>query len=98
MENYHSEKIQLADLAAAAFMSRFHYIRVFRQVYGVSPRQYLKDLRMTKAKELIKAGATITQTCFEVGYESLPTFSSNFKRSTGFSPNAYRKLHNSNPE
>jgi AraC-like DNA-binding protein len=98
IEKYHAEEIGLKKMAAAAFMSRFHYIRIFQQVYGVTPRQYLRDLRIAKAKEYLKQGYSVTQACFEVGYESLPTFSSAFKRATGYSPRAYQKLNNSNLE
>jgi AraC-like DNA-binding protein len=98
MEKYLSEKIELQKIAAAAFMSRFHYIRIFKQVYGVSPRQYLRDLRISRAKELLKQGLPPAQVCTEVGYDSLPTFSSAFKRGTGYSPKAYQNLHKSNPE
>ena len=98
MEKYHGDKIELDEIAAAAFMSRFHYIRIFQQVYGRTPRQYLRDLRIERAKELLKKGCSVTQVCFDVGYESLPTFSKVFKRGTGYSPKAYQELHNSNPE
>ena len=98
MEKYHGDKIELDEIAAAAFMSRFHYIRIFQQVYGRTPRQYLRDLRIEKAKELLKKGHSITQVCLDVGYESLPTFSKVFKRGTGYSPKAYRERNISNPE
>ena len=96
MEQHLSEKIELDELAATAFMSRFHYIRIFKQVYGLTPREYLKDLRIHKAKTLLKQGLSVTQTCFEVGYESLPTFSRAFKKGTGHSPKAYQELNKSN--
>jgi AraC-like DNA-binding protein len=96
MEKYHGDKIQLDKIAAAAFMSRFHYIRIFQQVYGRTPRQYLRDLRVEKAKDLLKKGYSITQVCFDVGYDSLPTFSKVFKRGTGYSPKAYQELNISN--
>ncbi len=67
-------------------MSRFHYIRVFQQIYGVTPRQYLRDVRIAKAKKLLKKGGPVTRVCLEVGYESLPTFSNAFKRATGYAP------------
>src|ERR1700750_664433 len=63
MEKYLSEKIVLEKIAATAFMSRFHYIRIFKSVYGRSPRQYLKDLRLNKGKELLKQGLDISQVC-----------------------------------
>jgi AraC-like DNA-binding protein len=98
MEQYYAEKIELNRIALAACMSRFHFIRLFQLVYGTTPRQFLKDLRINKAKVLIKEGLSVTQVCFEVGYESLPTFSSAFKKGTGCSPKEYQLLHKSNPE
>ena len=93
MDKRYNEKIGLDEIAAAAFMSRFHYIRIFQQVYGVTPRQYLRDLRIAKAKELLKQGHSVIEVCFAVGYESLPTFSKVFKRGAGHSPRAYRELN-----
>ncbi|MCG9547993.1 helix-turn-helix transcriptional regulator [Vibrio harveyi] len=98
MEKHHSENIELNDLAKAAFMSRFHYVRIFKQMYGVTPRSYLRDMRIKKAKVLLKEGHSITDTCFQVGYESLTTFSSVFRKSTGYSPKAFQKMYKSNLE
>jgi AraC-like DNA-binding protein len=98
MEKYLSEKIELEKIASAAFMSRFHYTRIFKRVYGLSPRQYLKDLRINKGKELLKQGLNISQVCFEVGYDSLPTFCNAFKKATGYSPGEYQNLNKSNLE
>jgi AraC-like DNA-binding protein len=93
MDKRYNEKIGLAEIAEAAFMSRFHYIRIFQQVYGVTPRQYLRDLRVGKAKELLKQGHAVTDVCFAVGYESVPTFSKVFKRGAGYSPRIYQELN-----
>ena len=98
MQKYHAEKVELNDLAQAAFMSRFHYVRIFKQIYGVTPRSYLRDLRISKAKTLIEQGCSITDTCFEVGYESVTTFSSVFKKCVGLTPKAYQKQQKSNRE
>nr|WP_086939178.1 AraC family transcriptional regulator [Thaumasiovibrio occultus] len=98
MEQYYAERVELNELAQAAFMSRFHYVRMFKQFYGMTPRNYLKDLRLAQAKTLLRAGRTITDTCFDVGYESLTRFSSTFKKATGYSPSAFQKQHKSNRE
>ena len=93
MESFYADKVELDDLAKAAFMSRFHYNRMFQRIYGLSPRSYLRDLRIAKAKVLLKQGLTITQVCFEVGYESVTTFSNVFKKCTGHSPRSFQKSH-----
>ena len=98
MEKYLSESIDLEQMAGAAFMSRFHFIRIFQQVYGVTPRHCLRDLRISRAKELLRAGFSVTRVCLDVGYESLPTFSAVFKRATGYSPRDYQKSNNRNLE
>ncbi|BFM18706.1 hypothetical protein R50073_48890 (plasmid) [Maricurvus nonylphenolicus] len=98
MEEFYSDRIELDDLAKQAYMSRFHYVRVFQRMYGLTPRVYLRDLRISKAKELIKAGLPITRVCSEIGYQSMPTSSSVFKKCTGHTPKAYQHLQNSNRE
>lgn len=98
MEKHLDQEIELDKIAASAFMSRFHFIRKFQEVYGLTPRQYLRDLRIAKAKELLRNGLPVTTVCFDVGYSSLPTFSKIFKRGTGFSPKTFQKLNKSNPE
>lgn len=96
MEKYYAERVELDTLAKAALMSRFHYVRMFKRVYGVTPRSCLREVRIMKAKEHLKAGQSITETCFNVGYESLATFSSTFKKCTGYSPKEYQHLYRTN--
>lgn len=60
-------------------MSRFHYIRMFQRVYGVTPKHYLRDLRIAKAKLKLQVGEPVTRVCTDVGYESVSTFSNVFK-------------------
>lgn len=98
MQQYYAQKIELNDLAKAAFLSRFHYVRIFKQMYGMTPRTYLRDMRIAQAKTRLKQGESITDTCFNVGYESVTTFSSVFKKCTGFSPKEFQLRHKSNLE
>ncbi|MEM7372968.1 MAG: AraC family transcriptional regulator [Bacteroidota bacterium] len=95
---HHGEKIGVNEMADAACMSRFHFIRIFQRVYGITPRQYLRDVRIEKAKPLLKQGESVSQVCLKVGYTSLPTFSAAFKRGTGHSPKAYQLINKSNLE
>lgn len=83
--------VNLDMLSHIQFVSKFHLIRLFKKYYGLTPRQYLIDKRIERSKHHLAAGMTVTGTCFAVGFESLGSFSSLFKRKTGLSPAKYRK-------
>lgn len=83
--------LDLRRLADEAGLSRFHFIRAFRQAYGQTPHQYLLTRRIERAKRLLAANeASVTEACFATGFRSLGSFSSTFSRRVGLSPIAYR--------
>jgi AraC-like DNA-binding protein len=82
----------LDDLAGAAGLSRAHLARQFAQTFGVSPHQYLIRLRLDQAKRALAAGASVTEVCYQVGFESLGTFSASFRRRTGMSPREWQRM------
>ena len=81
----------LSALGRAAGISRHHLLRVFRQVFGETPHGYLTRLRLEKAKSQLRAGRSVTQTCFEVGFASLGSFSSLFRRHVHVAPIEYQR-------
>ena len=88
------EPISLSDMADIAYLSPFHFNRVFRQMTGVSPGRFLTTLRMEAAKQLLLDGEMrIIDVCFAVGYNSLGTFTTQFTQLVGLSPGRYRRLH-----
>lgn len=87
--NYH-RPIDLAAIAAEACLSRHHFIRVFRQHYGRTPHQYLREVRMAHARRLMREGWSVIDTCMAVGYESPNSFSLLFRRLNGRTPSSYR--------
>ena len=89
-ENYQA-KINLDDLSNAHCISKYHMIRLFKKYYGMTPRQYLIDQRIERAKDLLKSRTTVTDACFQVGFESIGSFSTLFKAKTGRSPRMYQK-------
>ena len=83
--------LNLDQIAQQACFSRFHFIRLFQQVFNKTPHQYLSERRIQRAKELLDASnLTVTEVCFEVGFESLGSFSSLFRKHVGVSPVSYR--------
>jgi len=90
-QNYH-ESINLNAISQKAFLSRFHFHRLFSQVYKKTPHQYLTSKRIEKAKDLLGENKQVTDVCNEVGFESLGSFSVLFKKEIGFAPQYYRNM------
>jgi AraC-like DNA-binding protein len=83
--------LDLDQISSQANFSRYHFIRLFRNVYNKTPHRYLTQKRIEKAKVLLTSGEmTITDICFAVGFQSLGSFSSLFYRATGYSPKVFR--------
>ncbi len=82
----------IADLARAVQISRFHFIRQFEAVFGVTPHQFRIQARLDAAKRLLASGHfSVTDVCMEVGFSSLGSFSALFTQRTGEPPSAYQR-------
>ena len=88
-ENY-QEQIDLDTISQQAFLSRFHFHRLFTRIYRRTPHQYLTQKRLDKAKDLLSENKPVTEVCNEVGFESIGSFSTLFKKEIGFAPQYYR--------
>jgi AraC-like DNA-binding protein len=83
--------ITIDGLSRRAALSPYHFIRVFRWAYKQTPHQYLIRRRIEKAKELLRSSELpITDICTLVGFESLGSFSTLFRKQVGLSPRSYR--------
>jgi AraC-like DNA-binding protein len=90
-ENYH-EAISLEEISQKAYLSRFHFHRLFSKIYRKTPHQYLTLKRIEKAKDLLAENKGVSEVCTEVGFESLGSFSVLFKKEIGFAPQYYRNM------
>ncbi len=92
MAERHSEPLTLPDIARRAGLSPFHFLRLYRRAFGVTPHEQLTEFRLARAKAMLARGdASVTQVCFDVGYESLGSFSALFARRVGRSPASYQR-------
>lgn len=85
------KELNLDLLAHLRFTSKYHLIRVFKKYYGITPRQYLINKRIEKAKNILENGKSVTDTCYAIGFESINSFSNLFKVKTGMPPSIYRR-------
>jgi AraC-like DNA-binding protein len=91
-ENFH-ESLNLEQISQRAFISRFHFHRLFTRIYRKTPHQYLTLLRLQRAKVLLeREGISITEVCNSVGFESLGSFSTLFRKRNGYAPQYYRNI------
>jgi AraC-like DNA-binding protein len=85
------QAMTLDQISGQACFSRYHFLRLFRQAFNKTPHQYITQRRIEKAKALLtSSNLTVTDVCFEVGFESLGSFSSMFSKYVGDSPANYR--------
>lgn len=90
-ENF-SEDINLEEIAEQACYSKFHFIRLFKRIYGITPSQYLMSVRIEKAKKLFRQRSTSTnKVCRAIGYKSASSFKGLFKRETSITPAGFKK-------
>jgi AraC-like DNA-binding protein len=87
IDQHFREKVNLDEIAGEASFSRFHFIRLFKESYGHTPHQYLISLRLREAEKLMEQpGLRIQDICFEIGFESVGTFTTLFRKTFGQSP------------
>ncbi|MCP2290421.1 helix-turn-helix transcriptional regulator [Nocardia amikacinitolerans] len=90
-DRQYADPLNLDELAAAAGVSKYHFLRAFAAVYGRTPAAYLAERRIERAQDLLRAtNLTVTEVCMMVGYASLGSFSSKFRQLVGVSPSEYQ--------
>ncbi len=92
LETYYHESIQLEDLASMTHLSRFYISHSFKKEIGMSPMEYLIDIRIKESKILLRTtNYSISQVADIVGFTTPTYFSKQFRKSTGISPTDYRE-------
>jgi AraC-like DNA-binding protein len=73
-------------------MSRYHFLRMFNIVVGMTPHQYLLQIRLHDAAvRLRQTDESISSIALDAGFDDLSTFNKRFRKITGMNPKAYRK-------
>ncbi len=92
-DNY-AAGLSLSDIAAAVHLSPFHLSRIFKKATGVSPHQYLLQVRVNSARSLLAAGAgdrSLAEVAAAVGFADQSHLTRHFKRILGVTPRQLRQ-------
>jgi AraC-like DNA-binding protein len=90
----YTHPLALGELAAVACLSKYHFARLFKATYGLTPMEYVSQRRIERAQDLLRAtNLTVTEVCFAVGYSSLGSFSRRFRELVGETPSEFQRRY-----
>jgi len=85
-------ELSLAEIASAAYLSEFHFARLFKKIIGLTPHAYLAGLRIERARRLLaESDLSIVEVGATVGYASQSHFTKVFREATGMTPRSFRQ-------
>lgn len=92
IESNLQSKLEMDDIASIAYMSKFHFQRMFHMITGVTVADYIRKRRLTlAAQELTHANRKVIDVALQYGYETPESFSKAFRKAHGISPSEVRE-------
>lgn len=91
LDNYSEQDISLQQLAAISGLSQFHFIRQFKKYFDLAPHAYQIQIRLKKAKKLLKLGVKSSQVAIDCGFHDQSHFTHHFKKALGTTPSRFQK-------
>ena len=91
LEQHPERQLRLEELACAAHISKYHFIRSFKQTVGLTPHQFQIQNRIRKAQRLIPIAATLTEVALTTGFCDQSHFIKQFEKYVGLTPTAYKR-------
>jgi AraC-like DNA-binding protein len=92
IHDHHARELSTSEIASAAYLSEFHFARLFKRLTGQTPHAYLAGVRIARARRLLaESDLSIGEVGARVGYSSASHFAKLFREATGLTPTAYRE-------
>ncbi|WP_416865576.1 MAG: helix-turn-helix domain-containing protein [Imperialibacter sp.] len=92
MANNLQQAVDLQQAADVAMLDKQHFLRLFKRAYQITPHHFLTTMRLERAEKLLEeTDLPVSEICQAVGFDSVPSFTSLFKRAYGESPGRYRR-------
>jgi len=91
MHDNYPRELNIEEIAAAAYLSEYHFAHLFKRITGLTPHAYLANMRMERARTLlVETALPISEIAATVGYQSQSHFTKAFKAVTGVTPRVFR--------
>ena len=91
-DSHYSDRVQLGLDMKKMSVSRKHLTEIFKQQYDITPSEYLVQVRIAAARQMLQDGSSISDAAGMTGYENLSEFYDHFRRQTGMTPARYRQI------
>jgi len=85
-----TEDLALEDISEAANLSKYHFLRLFRKQFGITPHQYVVNCRINAARHALDTGDSLNDVVYRYGFADLSHFNRRFKRIYGMTPRQYQ--------
>lgn len=92
----YKQPLSIDEISQSVCISKYHFTRVFKDIYGISPYQFLKKVRLEKAKELLAKDYSILETIDIIGFEESNSFINAFKAYTNTTPIQFQRIISKN--
>jgi AraC-like DNA-binding protein len=87
-----NHQFSLDELSKQAGLSRYHFLRCFKQQFGLAPHAYLLDKRIARAKQLLQRGESIIETSLALGFNDQSHFQRHFRKRLALTPSQYQSF------
>lgn len=86
------QELSLEQISEQAAMSKYHFLRLFRQNFGMTPHQYVLNNRLNRAREALAAGRPLQDVVYDTGFSDLSHLNRRFKPVFGMTPRQYQQV------
>lgn len=91
IHEHYTENLSIQELADRAMLSQYHFIRIFKKETGFTPHEYIRNIRLSTAKYMLKTTLLpVKDICFRTGFSNESVFCTAFKKVLGITPSEYR--------
>jgi len=87
-----TENLSVAQISKIAGLSEYHFFRLFKQMMGITPYQYILAIRLNTAGKLLKSDFAVSEVAIAMGFADIFTFSKAFKKQFGVAPSSFSKF------